>query len=178
MEPATMTLMLSLAQMAGGIGLQLFQNQDQRKLTKMGYEINNAAIAANMSLAQAQSERIAADNLRSLRQSIGAQVAISGARNQMPSGQDAARLFKSEGRFARDERVRQLNLLTKMSDLKGGGLRSHIEMMTSESRRSAQFWSGTIDAIPVTAIADYYRTPKVPASTPAVSVQSSIMQEV
>lgn len=175
MDPATLSLILSVVQIAGGIGLQLFQNKGQRELTKMGYELNNASIAASMALIKAESEQIAATNMQSLRQAIGAQAAITGARNQLPSGQDAARVFKSESRFAKDEKIRHLNLLTKMTNLKAAGLKSHVEMMTSEAGRANKFFGGLIDSMPITSIVDYATNRP---QTTTTSVQSSAMRAI
>lgn len=122
-----------LAMQAAGMVTNWYATQQEKMMGRMGENLNQAAINANLATLRAQSEEQSAMAMQRLRQNIGSQIAIQAARGAGGAGSSLALMKESERNFAADERARRMNLLVGENELRAKGVLSGLHQLKSET---------------------------------------------
>ena len=134
-----MPFALLLAMQAAGMITDYIGTRNQQQMADMGAKLEQASIESNIQTTRLQAEDDSLQTLKKLRQTMGTQLAIFGARGTSPGAGSALSMVTNNiGEFNADERMRRLNLLGKENALKGGGLISRLNQQSN----NAKLWQG------------------------------------
>ena len=147
MEPISMGFMLSLQ--ASGMVMDYFGKQEQVRLSKLGSQIEQAGINANIKVSQLESEDSSLQAMKQLRQNLGTQAAMAAARG-IRSGTGAPLLAANEsvGNFNADERMRKINQLGNEANLRAGLAISKLHQQTTQNTTWNQFRTNVANRFP------------------------------
>lgn len=130
-----MPVALLLAMQAAGMITDYFGMQEQKRIGRLGYSIENAGIAANISLSKAQAEEASLASMQNLRQTLGSQIAMQAARGTSTSAGSSVSIFNdSISNFNSDKQARRMNLLAREANLRAQGVLSGLHQLTSETQ--------------------------------------------
>jgi hypothetical protein len=130
---------LLLAMQASGMIVDFFGAKSQQGMMDMGMKVQQAGIEAEIEENKLQTADESLAAMKNLRQNLGSQIAANAARGtQSGAGSAFLGMNESVGAFNADEKVRQLNSLSKENQLRAGGLISSLNNGTS----SSQLWQG------------------------------------
>ncbi len=130
-----------LAMQAAGMVTDWFATSQQVEMGRMGAQVEQAGISANIELTKAQAADASTQAMVRLRQSLGSQIAMQAARgNAAAGGTYTSLLNESESNFNADERTRRINLLSREAELKAQSTMSKLHENASEN----SLWGGAI----------------------------------
>lgn len=140
-----MPIALMLAMQASGMVVDYMGAKYQSELIKMGSQIQQAGIEANIEQTRLEAEDASLQGLIKLRKTMGTQLAIFAARGTSTSAGSAVSILQeSIGNFKSDERMRRLNLLGRENELKGRGTISRLNEAAEVSKLWKEFGGRTI----------------------------------
>lgn len=140
---------LLLAMQAAGMITDFFGTMQQANLARMGNRINQAGIEANIEMTRLETEDQSLQAMQQLRQNLGTQIAMNAARGTRTGAGSALVGFNTSiGNFNADERVRRINLLAKVNQLRGGGVISALQTKGDVSKMWQGFAQRTINNFP------------------------------
>lgn len=144
-----MPLALLLAMQASGMVVDWLGKRDQIRLGKLGNQVDQASINANIASSRLETEDASLQAMKNLRMNLGTQAAMMAARG-IRSGQGNAVLFGNEStaNFNADERIRKINQAGNEAALKAGSMMANFHQKASESQNWNQFRTNTINKIP------------------------------
>lgn len=144
-----MPIALLLAMQASGMIVDWLGTRNQAEIAKMGANLQQAGITANIEQTRLETEDASLQALRQLRQNLGTQAAIFASRGTN-SGAGSAVLFANEsvGNFKSDERMRRMNLLSKETSLKAGGAIAKLNAQGENTKLWSSFASRSINRFP------------------------------
>ncbi len=144
-----MPFALLLAMQAAGMVTDFLGTRHQAELMNMGMKVQQAGIEANVEQTRLEAEDASLQSMKALRQNLGTQMAVYAARGTSTSNGSAALNFnESLGNFMQDERLRKLNTLGRVSDLKGQGLISTLEGKANNYKLWQGWASRTLNRFP------------------------------
>ena len=144
-----MPFALLLAMQAAGMVVDYFGMSYQSSLNEMGAKIQQAGIESSIYQTRLESEDQSLQNMKSLRQQMGTQLAIFAARGTSPgAGSAASLLTQSIGNFNSDERTRRINLLGRVNELKAGKTISVLNQAGEKSKLWQGFAQRTFNRFP------------------------------
>lgn len=123
-----MPVALLLAMQAAGMITDYFGTRNQAELMNMGMKVQQAGLETNVAQNRLEAEEASLQSMKQLRQTLGTQIAIFGARGTATNAGSAASIVnESFSNFDSDERIRKLNTLGKETAIKGQGLVSRLQ---------------------------------------------------
>ena len=149
-----MPVALLLAMQAAGMVTDYLGTQNQQRLADYGSQIQQASIEANIEQTRLESEDESLQALKNLRKNLGTQAAVYAARGTNPgAGSAVSYLEESIGNFNSDERMRRMNLLANVGQLKAGGTISKLNQQGENSKLWQGFAQRSINSFPSSAAA-------------------------
>jgi hypothetical protein len=138
-----------LALQASGMVVDWLGNQEQIRMGKIGNDLEQAGINANIETSRLNSEEESLESMKQLRQNLGTQAAMLAARGTR-AGAGTAALFGNEsvGNFNADQRMRKMNEMGRENQLRAQGLMSGLHEQANESQLNTQFFKDIINKIP------------------------------
>ena len=134
-----MPIWLLLSMQASGMIVDFFGALSQQSKMDMGMKVQQAGIEAEIENNKLETANESLASMKQLRQNLGSQIAVNAARGtQSGAGTAFLGMNESVGAFNADEKVRQLNSLSKENQLRAGGLTSMLQNSTA----SSQLWQG------------------------------------
>jgi urease accessory protein UreF len=144
-----MPIGLLLAMQAAGMIVDYMGVQEQSRLARMGYELEQAGINANIETSRVEAENASLEAMKKLRQTLGSQAALFAARGvRAGTGNAIIASTESVGNFNANERIRKLNQMQREANLKAGGVLSKLHEQANENNMWNQFAQRTINRIP------------------------------
>jgi hypothetical protein len=144
-----MPFYLLLAMQAAGMVTDYLGAQSQSEMMDMGMKVQQAGIEANIEQNRLDTANDSLENMKSLRQTIGSQIAVMAARGTSTSAGSAASLFnENTANFNADERIRKLNSMGKENQLRAGGVMSRLQNSSDISKLWQGFGSRTLNRFP------------------------------
>ena len=141
---------------AAGMVADYYGMQNQIRMGKMGADLEQAGITANIALTQAQSEDAALQNMRNLRQALGSQAAVMAGRGSANAGGTSISLMNnSVGEFNSDERARKINLLMNTTQLRAQSVLSSLHESASEAQIKKEFFKRSMNMIPGSSLGGF-----------------------
>lgn len=142
-----------LGMQAAGMIMDWFGMRQQMEYGRMGTQIQQAGINANIAMTRAQSEQASADAMVNLRKTMGSQAAIMAARGTRSGVGSALGIMNdSIGAFNKDERIRKLNQTARENELKANLALSSLHQSTFESQLASQFRNRILDSLPISSL--------------------------
>ena len=143
-----------LAMQAAGAIYNINEMKGQKKLIKMGRDLEQAQFESNLEAARVEASEGSLAELQQLRQNIGNQIAINAARGtSSANGSAAGSLQASERTYAKDEKARRMNLLAKETDLRAGNVLSGLHTLQSETKLGQSLTNQIFNQLPISGIA-------------------------
>jgi hypothetical protein len=134
-----MPIWLLLSMQASGMIVDFFGALSQQSQMNMGMKVQQAGIEAEIENNKLEAADASLAAIKNLRQNLGSQIAANAARGtQSGAGSAFLGMNESEGAFNADEKVRQLNTLSKENQIRANGLTSMLQNSTA----SSQLWQG------------------------------------
>lgn len=134
-----MPLALLLGMQAAGMVFDYMGTKYQSDLIKMGSQIQQAGQEANIQQTRLEAEDASLQALVKLRKTMGTQLAIFAARGtNAGAGSAFITINESVGNFNSDDRLRKLNLLGRVNEIKGKGVISRL----NEASEVSKLWQG------------------------------------
>jgi hypothetical protein len=144
-----MPIALLLAMQAAGMIVDYFGTSRQQYYSDIGFKLQQAGIEANIYQTRLETENESLNAMRELRQRMGTQLAIFGARGTNPgAGSAFTSLTQSLSNFYSDERTRRINEMGRETELKGRGLVSSLNQSGENSKLWQGFTQRTINRFP------------------------------
>lgn len=146
-----------LAMQAAGAIYNINEARGQKKLIQMGRALEQAQFETNLEAARTEAAEASLAELQQLRQNIGNQIAINAARGtSSASGSAATSLQSSERTYAKDEKARRMNLLTKENDLRAGNVLSGLHTLQSETKLGQSLTNQIFNKLPISGLAKQF----------------------
>lgn len=135
--------------------------QQQKRMGRLGADLDRAVIDTNIETAAMQTEQDSVNSLRMLRQTIASQAAIFAARGVRAGAGSAAGITNdSISRQKADERIRRINLLTKQSELRAQSAMVGMHQLASESQLGRELGKRMFNTISSGAIGEAFKSGK------------------
>ena len=148
MDPMTAFL---LSMRAAGLVSSLFGARSQDKYIKLGRKLEQEQFTTNLEAIKLQSAEASLDQMKQLRQNIGAQIATQAARgNRGPV--TFAGINEASKNFNEDERTRRMNLLAKESELRANHVLSGLHSLQSETQLGQSLTSTFLNSLQTTSL--------------------------
>ena len=143
-----------LALQASGMVVDWLGKNEQVRMSKMGEQVEQAGIAANIQTARLQAEDESLQSMKALRQNLGTQAALFAARGTA-AGAGTAVLSANESisNFNADQRMRKLNEQGNEARIKAGGVLSSLHETAFENKTWNDFTRNVINKIPTSGSA-------------------------
>src|SRR5271165_512932 len=143
-----------LALQAAGMVFDFFGKQNQIAMSKLGAQVEQAGIDANIQTSRLQAEDASLQSMRQLRKNLGTQAAILAARGTRPGTQNSVlAMNESVGNFNADERMRKINQLGNEAQLKAGKVLSTLHEKTFENNTWGEFRNRAFSKLPTSPAA-------------------------
>lgn len=140
---------LLLAMQAAGMVTDFLGTRNQADLMNQGMKVQQAGIAANIEQTRLETEDASLQSMKSLRQTLGTQIATFAARGTSTAAGSATSLLNENfANFNADERMRRLNQVGKENQLRAGGLISRLQNSGDTSKLWQGFASRTFNSFP------------------------------
>jgi hypothetical protein len=140
---------LLLAMQAAGMITDYMGVKNQQGLMSQGAQVEQAGIDAEIEQTKLETADASLQGLTQLRQNIGSQMAVFAARGTSTSAGNAFQIINNTvGNFNADERIRRINQLGKMNELKAGKTISILNQAGGSSKLWQGFASRTINRFP------------------------------
>lgn len=150
-----MAIPILLAMQAAGMVVDYMGKSQQIAMGRIGTQMEQASINANIELTRAQSAEASVANMKSLRQTMGAQAAYMAARGTRSNAGSAAVLSsESIGNFNSDERTRRMNLLSREAELRAGNVMSGMHQLSSETQLGQSLSKRFFEGLPISGAFD------------------------
>lgn len=147
----------SLAMMAAGAIYSVNEAKGQKKLIKMGRDLEQAQFETNLEAARVEAAQGSLDELQQLRQNIGQQIVNNAAKGVSSAAGSAQGLIQnSEHIFGEDEKARRMNLLTKENQLRAGNVLSGLHTLQSETKLGQSLTNQIFNNLPISGLADQF----------------------
>lgn len=144
-----MPFALLLAMQAAGMITDWLGVQNQNELGEMGAKIQHAGVEASIEQTRLESADASLQAMQNLRKTLGAQAAIFAARGtKSGAGNTLEILTESIGNFNADERMRRINTMGRINQIKAGGLIGDLNASGARSKRWNEFGQRTINRFP------------------------------
>ncbi len=144
-----MPIAFLLALQASGMVVDWLGKNEQIRMGKMGQQIEQAGITANIQQTRLEAEDESLQSMKQLRQNLGTQAAMMAAKG-IRAGTPTSAIFATEsvGNFNADNKIRKINQMGREAELKAGGLLSSLHQETSARNVWNQFRSSAASKIP------------------------------
>jgi hypothetical protein len=136
-----------LALQASGMVMDWFGKSEQIRLGRMGEQVEQAGINANIATSRLQTEEDTLASMKKLRQNLGTQAVMMAARG-VGGPMGAVLSNESVGNFNADSRIRRLNQMGNEASLRAQKLMSNLHEKTFENNTWNEFRNNTINRIP------------------------------
>ena len=133
---------------AAGLVMDYSSTKSNQKIIRKGRQLENAQYQTNLEMLRMESSQASLNEMRELRQNIGTQIAVAGAKGQ--SGW--AGVNQATFAFGQDERTRRMNLLTKEAQLRASKVLSGLHSLESETQLGRQFASRALNTLPASSL--------------------------
>jgi len=144
-----MPLAFLLAMQASGMVVDWLGKNEQIRLGKMGAQIEEEGINANIQTSRLESEDASLQAMKQLRMNLGTQAAMLAARGVRSGTQTSViSMNTSVGNFNADERMRRINQIGREANLRAGKLTSQLHQKTFENNIRAEFRNNLFSKIP------------------------------
>ncbi len=144
-----MPLAFLLSLQASGMVIDWLGKNEQVRLGKMGAQVEQAGITANIQTSRLQTEEDSLESMKQLRANLGTQAAILAARGTRPGTMNSVlAMNESVGNFNANERLRKINQMGNEANLKAGKLISSLHEKTFENNTWNTFRTSVINKIP------------------------------
>ena len=142
-----------LAMQAAGAIYNINEARGKKKLIQMGRDLEQAQFETNLEAARTEASEGSLAELQQLRQNIGNQIAMNAARG-VSSGAGSAQssIQASERTYAKDEKARRMNLLTKENDLRAGNVLSGLHTLQSETKLGQSLTGQIFNNLPTSTL--------------------------
>jgi len=166
MDPMTAFL---LSMQAAGLVSSAYGYKSQRKTIELGRKLEQEQFTTNLQALRLESAQASLDEMKQVRQNIGAQIVANAARGNR-GGSSYLGIQESVSNFNNDERRRRLNLLAKESQLRAGQVLSGLHTLQSETQLGQSLFKDFLNTVPLSAGLDsLFRQSKKKSSTNATS---------
>jgi hypothetical protein len=166
MDPMTAFL---LSMQAAGLITSAFGAHSQQKTIALGRKLEQEQYTTNLQALRLESAQSSLDELKLVRQNVGAQIAANAARGNR-GGSSYLGIQESTSNYENDERRRRLNLLAKESQLRAGHILSGLHTLQSETQLGQNLLKDFLNTIPLSAGVDsLFNSSKKKASNNATS---------
>jgi hypothetical protein len=147
-----MPFYLLLAMQAAGMVTDFLGAKNQQKFGEMGLKVQKAGINANIYQTRLETEAASLQAMQDLRRNMGTQIAVQAARGNSTANGSAVALFQeSISDFNADERMRQINQLSRENELKAGGTIAQLNQSANNSKLWSSFASRSLERFPTSA---------------------------
>jgi hypothetical protein len=144
-----MPVALLLAMQAAGMIVDYLGTRNQQKLADMGAKIQQAGIESNIEQSRLETEDATLQSLKSLRQTLGSQIALFAARGTSTGAGSAVSMMQEAlGEYSDDERTRRLNQRGRENALKANMTISKLNQQGANSKLWSGFAQRTLEKIP------------------------------
>lgn len=149
-----MPIAFLLALQASGMVVDWLGKNEQVRLGKLGNQVEQAGINANIQTSRLASEDASLQAMKQLRQNLGTQAAMYAARG-IRSGTPTTAITSAEsvGNFNADERIRKINQVGREAGYKAQSTMSSLHEQTTTNNIWNQFRNDTINKIPTNSSA-------------------------
>jgi len=138
-----------LALQAAGMITDWMGTQQQIKMGRIGTQLEQAGINANIEMTKVQSADASLQAMKQLRQTLGSQAAIMAARGtRSGAGSSVAIQQQSVSNYQSDERMRRMNLLAKEAELRAQNVLSGMHQLQSETQLGQALTKRIFDKLP------------------------------
>lgn len=143
-----------LAMQAAGMVVDYMGKQEQVRLGRMGAQVEEAGINANIASSRLQAEDESLQSMVALRKNLGTQAAMLAARGtRAGAGTAIVAPMTSVSNFNADERIRKINQMGRENSLKANKVLSSLHQQTSENNIWNEFRQNIINKIPTSPAA-------------------------
>ena len=149
-----MPLAFLLSMQAAGMVVDWLGKDEQVRLGKMGNQVEQASINANIQSSRLETEEASLQSMKQLRMNLGTQAAMLAARGV--GGASGASIFggvESVGNYNADQRIRRINQIGNEASLKANKAISNLHQQTFENKTWNDFRSNVINKIPTSSSA-------------------------
>ncbi len=145
MDPATMFL---LAMKAAGAAVSIWDFEEQKKMARLGYDVEHAGIEANMEMAKTEAAQGSLESMQNLRRAMGTQMAAQAARGTA-TNIGSAFFVNQENmqKFTADEKARQLNLAARKAEITASGAMSSLHYAQTQQQAATRFATKMLDLV-------------------------------
>ncbi len=137
-----------LSLQAAGMVIDWMGKKDQIRMAKMGAQVEQAGIDANIQTSRLEAEDASLQSMKQLRMNLGTQAAILAARG-VRSGTQSSVLAMNESvsNFNADERMRKINQMGNEANIRAGKTLSILHEKTFENNTWGDFRSHAFNTI-------------------------------
>ncbi len=146
-----------LAMQAAGAIFNINQARGEQKLIKIGRDLEQAQFENNLAAVRTESSEASLAELQQLRQNIGNQIAMNAARGvRSGAGSAQSSIQASERTYAKDEKARRMNLLTRENELRANNVLSGLHTLTSETKLGQSLTNQIFKNLPISSLAETF----------------------
>lgn len=148
-------LPLAIGMFAAGTALDIFQTKQQKKMLRMGYDVEQAGLQSSLEAVRLQSAQDSLQSMVNLRKTIGSQIAMNVAKGTSTSAGSALQIgLHSISEYYNDEQSRRINLLQKENQLRAQGVMSGMHLYKSETELGQRLTSRIFKNLPVSSFGE------------------------
>jgi len=156
-----MPISFLLAMQASGMVVDWLGANEQVRLGKMGNQVEQAGINAQIQTSRLQTEDDSLQSMKQLRQNLGTQAAMLAARGVSPGPTSAIMANESVGNFNADQRMRKINQTGREAALKANSVISTLHKTTNQNDIWNSFRNRAFNNFPTSpaawsAMSNYY----------------------
>lgn len=148
-----MQIAFLLALQAAGMVIDWYGNSQQKEISRLGTQIEQAGIESQLQMTRLESEEASVAAMKNLRKTLGSQAAVLAARGTR-SGVGSALALSNESvtNFNADERMRRMNLLAKEANLRANSFMVGLHQLTYESQMGQALRQRFFDKLPMATL--------------------------
>lgn len=141
-----MPFWLLLSMQAAGMVVDWLGTKNQAKLMELGGNLQQMGIESSINQTKLEAEDASLAAMKNLRQTMGTQIAAFAARGQKTGVGSALSFMEgSLNNFNSDERMRRMNLLSRVTALRGESALARLQQMGESSKLWQGFASRTFN---------------------------------
>lgn len=143
-----MPISFLLAMQASGMIVDWIGKKDQIRTSRMGEQVNQAGINANITTSRLQVEEDTLASMKQLRQNLGTQAVMMAARGNRDQSTIATLGNESVSNFNADARIRRINQVGTEAGFKANKVISSLHEQAFENKTWDDFRQNAINKVP------------------------------
>jgi len=142
-----------LAMQAAGMVIDWYGTNQQKQLSRLGTQIEQAGIESQIQMTRLEAEEASLAAMKKLRQTMGSQAAVFAARGTFGgAGSALALTTQSMTDFSSDERIRKINQQAKEANLRANSTMAGLHQLTYETQLGQAMRQRFFDKLPLSTL--------------------------